>query len=267
VTWRDRICLAIAKKPNGTQPGCAGRCRKKFSSFRTMSRFIQLTYRVPHVVVRSAAAFLPRYERRMNKRLAALSSETNFVENCLKLENLPAVPPYWKRMRKMNQQGPALLGTLAESPALPADEFERLASEDAKILDCRSPEAFAAHIPGAINVGLGSSFATWAGTALPGGASIVLVLDSKRDLWEVCWQLLRIGYDLPKGWLSGGMMAWRTAARPLEILPQSTVWDLHRRMEENPQLLILDVRQPGGMERESHRGRSAHYRSRAAEPD
>ena len=40
-------------------------------------------------------------------------------------------------------------------------------------------------------------------------------------------------------------MAWRTAARPLEILPQSTVWDLHRRMEENPQLLILDVRQPG----------------------
>jgi rhodanese-related sulfurtransferase len=62
-------------------------------------------------------------------------------------------------------------------------------------------------------------------------------------------------------------MAWRTAARPLEILPQSTVWDLHRRMEENPQLLILDVRQPGGMERESHRGRSAHYRSRAAEPD
>jgi hydroxyacylglutathione hydrolase len=146
------------------------------------------------------------------------------------------------------QDEPARSGaprTLAEPPALPADEFERLASEDAKILDCRSPEAFAAHIPGAINVGLGSSFATWAGTALPGGASIVLVLESKRDLWEVCWQLLGIGYDLPKGWLSGGMMAWRTAARPLEILPQSTVWDLHRRMEENPQLLILDVRQPG----------------------
>jgi hydroxyacylglutathione hydrolase len=71
-------------------------------------------------------------------------------------------------MRKMNRQGPALLGTLAEAPALPADEFERVAS---------SPEAFVAHIPGAINVGLGSSVATWAGTALPGGASIVLVLE------------------------------------------------------------------------------------------
>ena len=185
------------------------------------------------------------YERRMNKLLAALSSETNFVENCLKLDNLPAVPPYWKRMRKMNQQGPALIGTLAEPPALPPDEFERLSGEGAKILDCRSPEAFAAHIPGAINVGVGSSFATWAGTALPGGASIILVLESKRDLWEVCWQLLRIGYELPQGWLSGGMMAWRTAAKPLEILPQWTVWDLHQRLEQDPKLLILDVRQPG----------------------
>jgi hydroxyacylglutathione hydrolase len=185
------------------------------------------------------------YERRMNKLLAALSSETKFVENCLKLDNLPAVPPYWKRMRKMNQQGPALIGTLAEPPALPADEFERIAAEGAKILDCRSPEAFAAHIPGAINVGLGSSFATWAGTALPGGASSILVLESRRDLWEVCWQLLRVGYDLPKGWLSGGMMAWRTAAKPLEILPQWTVWDLHHQLEQNPELVILDVRQPG----------------------
>jgi hydroxyacylglutathione hydrolase len=177
--------------------------------------------------------------------LASLSSEKNFVANCLKLENLPAVPPYWKRMRKMNQQGPAPLGTLAEPPALPPDEFQRLSAGGAKILDCRSPEAFAAHIPGAINVGLGSSFPTWAGTALPGGASIILVLENKRDLWEVCWQLLRIGYDLPKGWLSGGMMESRTAAKPLEILLQWTVWDLQQQLERNPQLVILDVRQPG----------------------
>jgi hydroxyacylglutathione hydrolase len=112
-------------------------------------------------------------------------------------------------------------------------------------LDCRSPEAFAAHIPGAINVGLGASFATWVGTALPEGASIILVLDNKCDLWEACWQLLRIGYDLPKGSLSGGMMAWRTAAKPLEILPQWTVWDLHQQLQQGKPLTILDVRQPG----------------------
>lgn len=184
------------------------------------------------------------YERKMNKLLAALSSETDFVTNCLNLENLPAVPPYWKRMRKMNQQGPAPLGTLAEPTALLADEFERLTQQGARILDCRSPEAFTAHIPGAINVGLGSSFPTWAGTALPAGESIVLVLDSQRDLWEVCWHLLRIGYDLPKGWLSGGMMSWRTAAKPLEIMPQWNVRQLHERLRQDPKLLVVDVRQP-----------------------
>jgi hydroxyacylglutathione hydrolase len=148
-------------------------------------------------------------------------------------------------MRKMNREGPAPLGTLAEPPALLADQFERLARDGASVLDCRSPEAFAAHIPGAINVGLGSSFPTWAGTALPGGASIVLVIDSDRDLWEACWQLLRIGYDLPKGWLSGGMMAWRTAAKPMEILPQWTVRELEERLRRDPRLLVIDVRQPG----------------------
>jgi hydroxyacylglutathione hydrolase len=185
------------------------------------------------------------YERRMNKLLAALSSETDFVANCLNLENLPTVPPYWKRMRKMNQQGPAPLGTLAEPAALLTHEFEHFAKQGASILDCRSPEAFAAHIPEAINVGLGSSFPTWAGTALPGGASIILVIDNERDLWEACWQLLRIGYDLPKGWLSGGMMAWRTAAKPIEILPQWTVGQLQERLRHDPKLLVVDVRQPG----------------------
>jgi hydroxyacylglutathione hydrolase len=184
------------------------------------------------------------YERRMNKLLSTLGFETDFVNDCLSLDNLPAVPRHWKRMRKLNRQGPPLLGALGEPPALFADLFERLAKEGAIILDCRSPEAFTTHIPGAINVGLGSSFAIWAGTALPEGKSTILVLDNSRDLWEVCWQLLRIGYDLPKGWLSGGMSAWRTAAKPIETLPQWTVWKLYERLEKNPDLLVLDVRQP-----------------------
>jgi hydroxyacylglutathione hydrolase len=181
----------------------------------------------------------------MNKLLAALSSESEFVADCLNLENLPAVPPYWKRMRKLNRQGPPVLGTFGEPRPLLADEFERLARDRAVILDCRSPEAYAAHIPGAINVGLGSSFSIWAGTAVPEASSIILVLDDPSDLWDACWQLLRIGYDLPKGWLSGGMMTWRTAAKPIEMLPQWTVWQLRERLEKDRQLIVLDVRQPG----------------------
>lgn len=55
------------------------------------------------------------------------------------------------------------------------------------ILDCRAPEAFGGgHIPGALNVGIGCAFPTWAGTVLPEGAKVLLVLEGPADLWEIC---------------------------------------------------------------------------------
>lgn len=183
------------------------------------------------------------YERRMNALLARLSEQEEFVKDCLRLEHLPAVPPYWRRMRKQNQAGPGGLGVLSEPPALRPAAFDRLRQDGAVVLDCRQPEAFAAHIPGALNVGLGSSFATWAGTVLPADAAILLVIETPDDLWEACWQLLRIGYELPRGWLAGGMMAWRTAGKELDHMPQLTVWELQQQLA-GEQLSVLDVRQP-----------------------
>ncbi|WP_198648419.1 rhodanese-like domain-containing protein [Cyanothece sp. BG0011] len=180
------------------------------------------------------------YERRMNQMLASIASKDEFVEQCINLEQLPAVPPYWSRMRKQNQQGPPLLGVLVNPPALDVEQFNRLRSQGMIVLDCRSPEAFASHIPGALNVYHSSSFATWAGTILPPDVPIILVLEKATDLWDICWQLLRIGYDLPKGWLAGGMKAWRTAAKELEFMPLMSVRDLSRQREE---LFVLDVRQ------------------------
>jgi hydroxyacylglutathione hydrolase len=165
-------------------------------------------------------------------------------ERCGGVLCLPAVPPYWERMRRLNQQGPPPLGLLREPPALPVDMFDHRRREGALVLDCRPPEAFAVHIPGALNVGLETAFPTWAGTVLPPDVSILLVLDRPGELWEVCWHLLRIGYDLPVGWLAGGMHAWRTAAQGLATLPQWTVWELHDQLRRDSALVVVDVRQP-----------------------
>jgi hydroxyacylglutathione hydrolase len=73
---------------------------------------------------------------------------------------------------------------------------------------------------------------------------LILVLERPDDLWEVCWQLLPIGYDLPQGWLADGMFAWRTAGMPIDVLPQWTIWQLRQNMEKDPDLLVLYVRQP-----------------------
>jgi len=185
------------------------------------------------------------YERRMNKMLASISSEEEFVADCLNLENLPSVPPYWKRMRTQNEEGPRVLEVLREPAALRVPEFEKLMAQGAVVLDCRQPEAFGgAHVPGALNVGAGSSFPTWAGTVLPPDSPYLLVLERAEDLWDVCWDLLRIGYDLPQGWLAGGMMAWRTAAKPMKMMTEWTVWDLQERIGSERDLVVLDVRQP-----------------------
>lgn len=184
------------------------------------------------------------YEKRVNAILASVDSSDEFVEQCLDLSDLPAVPPYWRRMRGQNQQGPEPVGAVTPPPALQPDEFVTGTSETrAIVLDARQPEAFAGgHIPGALNVGLGGSFATWAGTVLPADARILLVLDDAADLMEATWQLLRIGYDVPVGWLAGGMTAYRTTGRRLARLPTTTADDLRQRLDD---IHLLDVRQPG----------------------
>jgi hydroxyacylglutathione hydrolase len=182
------------------------------------------------------------YERRTNAILARVTDAEGFVRECIRLDDLPAVPPYWKRMRAHNLEGVERLGVLPEPPALDPAAFARAAASEAVVVDVRSPEAFGGgHVPGALNVGLGSSFPTWAGTVLPAGTRALLVLDDPAQLPTVTWHLLRIGYPPPAGWLAGGMFAWRTAARPLARLEQRTVHELAGQLDR---VQVLDVRQP-----------------------
>lgn len=178
------------------------------------------------------------YERRTNPVLARADSE-----DCLSPEDLPAVPPYWRRMRPRNLDGVELLGPVEPPPALSPEDVASHLSGGALVLDTRTPEAFAeGHVPGALSAGLDGSFPTWAGTVLPEGARTVLVLEDPERRMEATWHLLRIGYDAPVGWLAGGMEAWRGAGRDVRRMPVMDVHELRRRVGE---LAVLDVRQPG----------------------
>lgn len=184
------------------------------------------------------------YERKTNAILAAVSSSEQFVDECIRLDNLPAVPPYWRRMRRQNLAGPERLGVMREPDALGAADFELARDGGSVVLDARSPEAFAGgHVPGALNVGLGPNFSTWAGTLLPEDASVLLVLDDPADLWEATWQLLRTGYGVPPGWLAGGMTAWRTSGQKVDMLDEITAEDVRVGVASGG-VNLLDVRQP-----------------------
>jgi hydroxyacylglutathione hydrolase len=184
------------------------------------------------------------FERKTNTLLSNIDSSEEFVEECIRLDNLPAVPPYWHRMRRQNMAGPQILGVLGEPPAMKSDEVESEQANGAILLDARAPEAYSGgHIPLSLNVGLGSSFPTWAGTVLPEDARVILVLEEPEDLWQAAWELLRIGYELPVGWLGDGMKGWRSAAKPIVATPMPTVHELRPRIESED-VHVLDVRQP-----------------------
>jgi hydroxyacylglutathione hydrolase len=186
------------------------------------------------------------YERRANAILRDVDDADGFVAQCLRLDNLPAVPPYWVRMRERNQRGVEPLGTVDPPPALDLETFMERREAGHLVLDVRSPEAFAGgHLPGSLNVGAGSSFPTWAGTALPEDAEVLLVIDDPGHLEEITLSLLRIGYPRPVGWLEGGLQTWRTAAHDVDTLPVMTAREA---AEDLDTLHVLDVRQPAEWE-------------------
>ena len=95
-----------------------------------------------------------------------------------------------------------------------------------------------------------------------------LVLDVRRDV-NVYNEFARdhglhIGYDLPLGWLAGGMKAWRVWGQDLDFLPQWTADELKGQMERDPDLAVLDVRQPAEWNSGHIPGRHAYLRRRIA---
>src|SRR5581483_4245600 len=114
------------------------------------------------------------YERRFNQALQHPSKEA-FVNAVL--AGNPGIPTYYARMRPTNQRGPAPL-RLPEPRPQPPHEVQHLAGHGALVLDTRPNVAFGgAHVPGAVNVPLGATFATWVGWLLPADVPLLLVLD------------------------------------------------------------------------------------------
>ncbi|MBX5492440.1 MAG: MBL fold metallo-hydrolase [Chloroflexi bacterium] len=179
------------------------------------------------------------YERLANPALRQPSREA-FVQ--FVLQGNPGIPTYYARMRPTNQRGPAPFRAPEPRP-VPALAAQHLAGHGAIVVDTRSSVAFGgAHVPGAINIGLGPMFATWVGWLLPADVPLLFVLDRDAD-WElVTTALLRIGYERFAGYLQFGMASWVEHGLPVERVEQLSVHELRQRLLADPAVQVLDVR-------------------------
>jgi len=162
--------------------------------------------------------------------------------------NLPARPEYFLEDAEINRSGAPTLTELPPLPALSPAEVRALLQEKANVLDVRSGEEFAAgHIPGSINIALAGQFASWAGGILGIHSKPVLVAANDMQIEEARLRLTRVGIELLRGYLSGGLKAWEEAGLPVQKTEQISPHELNQKLRDGTlqALNILDVRREG----------------------
>lgn len=163
-------------------------------------------------------------QRRLNHALQPMTREA-FVR--MMTTGFAAPPRYFPRDTEINRRGARPLSdlTVTQLTAIP---------DGATALDVRDPKSYAAgHHPGAVSIGLGGQFASWAGTLLSMDEPVVVLAANEDQATEAVMRLARVGFENVAGW----MPAADDTSQPLK---QITVDDL----AASPRPL-LDVRRTG----------------------
>lgn len=168
----------------------------------------------------------------------AEGDEARFVRALL--AGQPEVPTYFKRVKRLNQDGPPPVGILPKPFKLTPYELRDAQGGEALLVDTRDSQAFAAgHFRGSINLPAGNTFATWAGWLLPDDQPLVL-LTSTAEVEALVRQLLRLGLDRIEGYYPG-LDDHLPLPSGLDVLPQVEV-DEARTLWEEGEATFLDVR-------------------------
>jgi hydroxyacylglutathione hydrolase len=181
-------------------------------------------------------------QRRFNYALAPMSKD-DFVR--MMTTDIPEPPAYFPADAEINRTGALPLDELPRPAALLAQQVAAYANLGYVILDVRTAEEFGAgHVPGALNIGLGGQFASWAGALIPLGMPMIIVAASDEQIDEALTRLARVGHETVRGYLRGGMDDWRASGLDVSEVPQVTVAELSRMLDERADLQVLDVRRP-----------------------
>lgn len=182
-------------------------------------------------------------QRKFNYALQPVTKD-EFVR--MMTADIPEAPAYFPKDAEINRTGASSLNELPQLVALSPSEVLKHAEQGEVVLDVRSAADFGAgHVPGSLNIGLGGQFASWAGTLISLDAPVVIVAESEDKANEGQVRLARVGLENVKGYLAGGIEAWREAGFDVAAVPQITVAELKQLIENDNDLQVIDVRRSG----------------------
>ena len=179
------------------------------------------------------------YERAHNPMLEE-DDEERFVERAI--SGLGPQPPNFKTIVELNR-GELVTEGAELSPLTPRQVDGRRA--DGLIVDVRTDLQFdEAHIPGAVSIpALQSGFGTRLAWLADPNQEVVLVGRDDQDARHAASLALAIGLRSLGGYLAGGMTEWRRARLPVAKVERVDVEDLAARLDADPLLQLLDVRE------------------------
>jgi hydroxyacylglutathione hydrolase len=182
------------------------------------------------------------YERRFNWAFGIVE-ESQFVR--LVLEGQPDPPRYFGTMKRINKEGPRLLGGLPKPRPLQADRVIELLDSGELVIDTRTSAEYATgHLPGSINIPFNNAFTTWAGWVVPYDREVYLV-SAKPDGRQselALRDLAMIGLDRVAGSFGlDALGAWTRAGRALASFGRIGARDLAKLLDAGA-ATVVDVR-------------------------
>ncbi len=119
------------------------------------------------------------YEKRANWGLRIVN-EDEFVPTVL--DGQPEPPAYFAQMKRINREGPRVLGAQTLPTRTPDDALPELMKSNALVIDLRPAAEFVqAHVPGTLSIAYNRSFSTWAGSIVPYDVDVWLIAGDSAD--------------------------------------------------------------------------------------
>ena len=239
--------LERAAHVQGTMEASAKALYRSLRSFRALPAYLQLWpgHGAGSACGKSLGA-MPQttlgYELVSNWAFG-VERESDFVK--MVLTGQPDPPRYFAEMKRLNRDGPPMLDGFKEPPRLAGTQLAKLLQAKAFVIDTRRTERFAAgFVPGTINIPLGRSFTTYAGSVLPYDADLYLIVDDRREgaAMQAARDLAMIGIDRVAGAFGeSDIQAWAKAGGKLGKVQQMDVKAARERAAKN-ELALVDVR-------------------------
>lgn len=189
----------------------------------------------------AAASSTLGMERISNPYLNKNYSEEEFVTKIL--SNSPPFPDYYKRMKKINSEGPRSLNGVPKPRKMSGKELaEALKNKESELIDLRHPLAYGGgHICGSYNISNDNLMSTWAPWVIPYDRPIYLISDNPDAIDKNVRKLIQLGFDQIEGCIVE-IEQWVQAGCDFMQTQQLSVHSLHERLKDGEDAMVLDVR-------------------------